>query len=71
MAIEVVRITESRAEGFRACLDAGAREKKFLARTEAPSLDRIEDVDFPVSATQGVMLDNVGQTATLCPTSSY
>ena len=43
MSIEVVRIIESRAEGFRACLDAVAREKKFLARTEAPPLERIED----------------------------
>ena len=42
MSIEVVQITESHVEGFRSCLDAVARERKFLARTEAPPLERVE-----------------------------
>ena len=42
MPIEVVRITELHGEGFRACLDSVAREKKYLAQTVAPPLERIE-----------------------------
>ena len=43
MSIDIERITESRAEGFRACLDAVAREKQFLARMESPPLERIAE----------------------------
>jgi ribosomal protein S18 acetylase RimI-like enzyme len=43
MSIDIERITESRVEGFRACLDAVAREKQFLARTESPPLERIAE----------------------------
>lgn len=42
MPIEVERITELYVEGFRACLDSVAREKRYLAQTEAPPLERIE-----------------------------
>jgi len=35
-SISVVPIAESHVEGFRACLDAVAREKRFLAQIEAP-----------------------------------
>lgn len=41
MSVVVVPIAESHAESFRACLDAVAREKKYLAQFEALPLDRI------------------------------
>lgn len=43
MPIEIVRITESHAEGFHACLDAVAREKKFLTQTEALPIERVKE----------------------------
>jgi len=42
MSISVVPITESHAASFRECLDAVAREKKYLAQIEAAPLERIE-----------------------------
>lgn len=39
--IVIAPIAESHAEGFRACLDAVAREKKYLAQIEAPPLDQV------------------------------
>lgn len=42
MTISIVPIAESHAEGFHACLDAVAREKKFLAQVEALPLERIQ-----------------------------
>ena len=42
MAIDIVQITEAHAAGFRACLDAVARERRYLAQVEAPALERIE-----------------------------
>ncbi|HZP67048.1 MAG TPA: GNAT family N-acetyltransferase [Rudaea sp.] len=41
MTIAIVPIDEAHVEGFHACLDAVAREKKFLAQIEAPPLERI------------------------------
>lgn len=41
MPIDIVRIEESHAEAFRACLDAVAREARFLAQIEAPPLERV------------------------------
>ena len=41
MNIIIVPISEAHIAGFRACLDAVAREKKYLAQYEAPSLDRV------------------------------
>jgi ribosomal protein S18 acetylase RimI-like enzyme len=41
MNILVVPIAETHAHGFHACLDAVAREKKFLAQIEALPLERI------------------------------
>jgi putative acetyltransferase len=38
----VVPITESHAPSFRECLDTVAREKRYLAMTAAPPLDRVE-----------------------------
>ena len=40
--IEIVPVAERHAEGFRACLDAVARERRYLAQVEAPPLERIE-----------------------------
>ena len=40
--IEIVPVAEHHAEGFRACLDAVARERRYLAQVEAPPLERIE-----------------------------
>lgn len=41
MPIEIVHIAQAHVESFRACLDAVAREKRFLAQTQAPPLERI------------------------------
>jgi RimJ/RimL family protein N-acetyltransferase len=40
MTIDIVQIAESHAASFHACLDAVAREKRYLAQIEAPPLDR-------------------------------
>jgi GNAT superfamily N-acetyltransferase len=40
MTIDIARIAEAHAAGFHACLDAVAREKRFLAQLEAPPLER-------------------------------
>lgn len=40
--LAVVPITDALAAGFRACLDAVAREKRFLAQVEAPPLERVQ-----------------------------
>ena len=42
MNIDIVRIAQAHAEGFHACLDAVAREKRYLAQVEALPLERIE-----------------------------
>lgn len=41
--VVIEHISEARAEGFRACLDAVARERRFLAQVEAPPLQRVRD----------------------------
>jgi putative acetyltransferase len=41
-APRVVPITSALAAGFRDCLDAVAREKRFLAQVEAPPLERVQ-----------------------------
>jgi putative acetyltransferase len=41
MSITVVPISEAHAERFHACLDAVAREKRYLAQIQAPPLERI------------------------------
>lgn len=43
MIITIVPIELSHAESFHACLDAVAREKRFLAQTKAAPLDRVKD----------------------------
>ena len=45
----IVPITEEHIEGFRAAVDAVAREKKYLAFLEAPSLE----------ATRAYVLNNI------------
>lgn len=40
-SIAVVPIAEEHVEGFRACLDGVARERRWLAMTAAPSLERM------------------------------
>jgi RimJ/RimL family protein N-acetyltransferase len=42
MRVAIVPIAESHAEGFHACLDAVAREKRYLAQIEALPLERIQ-----------------------------
>lgn len=42
MSVEVVPISESHADGFHACLDTVARERKYLAQVEAPPRDRVQ-----------------------------
>jgi ribosomal protein S18 acetylase RimI-like enzyme len=42
MSVAIVPIAESHAESFHACLDAVAREKKYLAQIEALPLERIQ-----------------------------
>ena len=53
-------IAEAHAESFRACLDAVAREKKYLAQIEALPLDRIQSFvreSVETDAAQFVALD--------------
>src|SRR5438552_14390735 len=60
MSIVVTPIAESHAEGFHACLDAVAREKKYLAQIEALPLERIQAFvreSVANSAAQFVALD--------------
>jgi putative acetyltransferase len=42
MSITIAPISLAHAAGFHACLDAVAREKRYLAQIEAPPLERIE-----------------------------
>ena len=59
-APRVVPITIGLAAGFRDCLDAVAREKRFLAQVEAPPLERVQQfvVDgLEKDAVQFVALD--------------
>lgn len=41
MEVSIEPISEKYAASFHACLDAVAREKMFLAQTEAPPLERV------------------------------
>jgi putative acetyltransferase len=63
MAIEIRPIAIEHAAGFRACLDAVAREKRYLAQTEALPLERIEGFvrdSVANDAIQFVALDEEG-----------
>jgi hypothetical protein len=39
--IQIIPITEEHIEGFYQCLDAVARERKYLARVHAPPLEAV------------------------------
>lgn len=41
MTLTIVQITEAHVAGFHACLDAVARERRFLAQTQAVPLERL------------------------------
>ena len=41
MTLQIVPIAEAHAASFRECLDTVAREKRYLAQTEAPPLDGV------------------------------
>ncbi|WP_199873456.1 GNAT family N-acetyltransferase [Ideonella sp. A 288] len=43
MAIDIVPIAEAHIEGFHACLDTVARERRYLAQIEAPPMERVRD----------------------------
>jgi len=43
MAIIITRIQQAHAPSFHACLDAVAREKRYLAQTKAAPLERVQD----------------------------
>jgi ribosomal protein S18 acetylase RimI-like enzyme len=43
MSVSIVPIALSHAESFHACLDAVAREKRFLAQTKAAPLERVTE----------------------------
>ena len=60
MTVTIVQIAQAHTAGFRDCLDAVAREKRYLAQTEAPSLDRVESFvrdSVQKNAAQYVALD--------------
>ena len=41
--LPILAIAENHAASFHTCLDTVAREKRYLAQTEAPALAKIED----------------------------
>jgi ribosomal protein S18 acetylase RimI-like enzyme len=63
MAIEIVPIAVEHAAGFHACLDAVARERRYLAQTQALPLERVEGFvreSVASDAAQFVALDDAG-----------
>jgi RimJ/RimL family protein N-acetyltransferase len=63
MTFEVVPIALEHAAGFRACLDAVAREKCYLAQTHAPPIEKVEGFvreSVAGDAVQFVALDAAG-----------
>jgi RimJ/RimL family protein N-acetyltransferase len=60
MSISIAPISLAHAVSFHACLDAVAREKRYLAQIEAPPLERIEGFvrdSVAADAAQFVALD--------------
>jgi len=43
MDFDIEPVTEAHAEGYRAALDVVARERKYLGRTEAPTLEAVQN----------------------------
>jgi RimJ/RimL family protein N-acetyltransferase len=63
MAIEIVPIAVEHAAGFHACLDAVARERRYLAQIQALPLERVEGFvreSVASDAAQFVALDEAG-----------
>jgi ribosomal protein S18 acetylase RimI-like enzyme len=63
MAIEIVPIAVEHAAGFHACLDAVARERRYLAQTQALPLERVEGFvreSVASDAAQFVAVDEAG-----------
>jgi RimJ/RimL family protein N-acetyltransferase len=64
VSIQVVPIAIEHAAGFHACLDAVAREKRWLAQTQAPPLEKVEGFvrdSVADDAIQFVALDDAGR----------
>jgi ribosomal protein S18 acetylase RimI-like enzyme len=60
MSVVIEPIAESYADGFHACLDTVARERKYLAHIEAPPLDRVRafvQQNVSLGAAQFVAID--------------
>jgi putative acetyltransferase len=60
MSIRIVPIAETHADSFRECLDAVAREKRYLAQVEAPALESVRAfvrANVAASVAQFVALD--------------
>jgi putative acetyltransferase len=63
MNVTITPITLAHAASFHACLDAVAREKRYLALVEAPPLERIESFvrdSVTADAAQFVAVDGDG-----------
>jgi ribosomal protein S18 acetylase RimI-like enzyme len=63
MTVKVVPIALEHAGGFHACLDAVARERRYLAQMQAPPLDKVEGFvreSVAGDAVQFVALDAAG-----------
>jgi RimJ/RimL family protein N-acetyltransferase len=63
MAIEIVPIAVEHAAGLHACLDAVARERRYLAQIQALPLERVEGFvreSVASDAAQFVALDEAG-----------
>jgi ribosomal protein S18 acetylase RimI-like enzyme len=57
VAVDIVPIREEHIEGFRTALDTVAREKRYLAFLEAPSLDSMRQ--FVSGALEGKFIQHV------------
>jgi ribosomal protein S18 acetylase RimI-like enzyme len=63
MTIAIVPIALEHAAGFHACLDAVARERRFLAQLQAPPIEKVEGFvrdSVAGDAVQFVALDEAG-----------
>lgn len=54
MSIAIAPIAAAHAEGFRACLDAVAREGRYLAQVEAPPIEKVREFVAQSVATDAV-----------------
>jgi ribosomal protein S18 acetylase RimI-like enzyme len=61
MSILIRQIQQADAHGFHACLDAVAKERRYLAQVEAPSFDKVQSFvqeNVASDAAQFVALDH-------------